>query len=117
MAKLDAEIRIALEVIPANRRTVIPSHDAFGYFAQAYGIRFISIAGLSSEAEPSAKDLAAIIDRAKKEHVARGFVAVRSRSQLVQQVAGETGARERRTLSTVAWGAVDAPAGARKGGG
>src|SRR3546814_125836 len=52
MAKLDAEIRIALEGIPANRRTVITSHDAFGYFAQAYGIRFISIAGLSSEAEP-----------------------------------------------------------------
>src|SRR3546814_14327035 len=67
MAKLDAEIRIALEGIPANRRTVITSHDAFGYFAQAYGIRFISIAGLSSEAEPSAKDLAAIIDRARSE--------------------------------------------------
>src|SRR3546814_13905499 len=92
MAKLDAEIRIALEVIPANRRTVITSHDAFGYFAQAYGIRFISIAGLSSEAEPSAKDLAAIIDRAKKEHVAGVFVEGSSSSKLVKQVARATGA-------------------------
>src|SRR3546814_18356741 len=69
MAKLDAEIRIALEGIPANRRPVITSNDAFGYFPQAYGIRFISFAGSSSEAEPSDKDLAAIIDRAQKDQI------------------------------------------------
>src|SRR3546814_3478691 len=71
----------------------------------------ISIAGLSSEAEPSAKDLAAIIDRAKKEHVAGVFVEGSSSSKLVKQVARETGASVGGTLYSDALGAGDAPAG------
>ncbi|MFW7343280.1 zinc ABC transporter substrate-binding protein [Pollutimonas sp. H1-120] len=110
MTKLDAEIRVALADIPANRRIVITSHDAFGYFAQAYGIRFISVAGLSSEAEPSAKDLAAIVDRAKKEHVAGVFIESGTSSRLVKQLARETGIRMGGTLYSDALASADAPA-------
>lgn len=110
MTKLDAEIRIALADIPANRRIVITSHDAFGYFAQAYGIRFISVAGLSSEAEPSAKDLAAIVDRARKEHVAGVFIESGTSSRLVKQLARETGIRMGGTLYSDALASADAPA-------
>lgn len=110
MTKLDAEIRVALADIPANRRIVITSHDAFGYFAQAYGIRFISVAGLSSEAEPSAKDLAAIVDRARKEHVAGVFIESGTSSRLVKQLARETGIRMGGTLYSDALASADAPA-------
>jgi zinc/manganese transport system substrate-binding protein len=110
MTKLDAEIRSALTDIPANRRVVITSHDAFGYFAQAYGIRFISVAGLSSEAEPSAKDMAAIVDRARREHVAGVFIESGTNSRLVKQLGRETGIRMGGTLYSDALAPADAPA-------
>jgi zinc/manganese transport system substrate-binding protein len=110
MTKLDAEIRSALTEIPASRRVVITSHDAFGYFAQAYGIRFISVAGLSSEAEPSAKDMAAIVDRARKEHVAGVFIESGTSSRLVKQLGRETGIRMGGTLYSDALAPADAPA-------
>lgn len=110
MSKLDAEIRSALADIPANRRVVITSHDAFGYFAQAYGIRFIAVAGLSSEAEPSASELAAIVDRARKEHVAGVFIESGTNSRLVKQLARETGIKMGGTLYSDALAPADAPA-------
>src|SRR3546814_7091495 len=53
MKKLDSEIKLALAEIPENKRKVVSSHDALGYFSQAYGVHFVSVAGLSSQAEPS----------------------------------------------------------------
>src|SRR4030081_808454 len=64
LAKLDAldrEVRDAMGQIPEARRKVISTHDAFGYFAAAYGIAFIAPQGVSTESEPSARDIAAII--------------------------------------------------------
>ena len=45
--------------IPQDRRKVISTHDAFGYFAAAYGIEFIAPLGVSTESEASARDIAA----------------------------------------------------------
>ena len=56
---LDAEVRAAIDAIPPDRRRIITSHDAFGYFATAYGVTFIAPQGVSTEAEASAKDVAA----------------------------------------------------------
>ena len=64
LAKLDAldrEVREAVAQIPQDRRKVISTHDAFGYFAAAYGIEFIAPLGVSTESEASARDIAAII--------------------------------------------------------
>src|ERR1700680_2165335 len=58
---LDREVREGVAKIPQNRRKVISTHDAFGYFAAAYGIEFIAPEGVSTESEPSARDIAAII--------------------------------------------------------
>ena len=58
---LDAEVRAASHKIPADRRSIITTHDAFGYFAAAYGMAFIAPQGVSTEAEVSAKDVAKII--------------------------------------------------------
>lgn len=98
MEKLDAEIKNALKDIPAERRTVITSHDAFGYFGRAYGIRFVSVAGFSSDAEPTARDVAAIIDMARKRHVAGIFIENVSNPALVKQIAKETKAKLGGTL-------------------
>ncbi len=58
---LDHEVRDAVGKIPPARRKVISTHDAFGYFAAAYGIAFIAPLGVSTESEPSARDIARII--------------------------------------------------------
>ncbi|MBV7485483.1 metal ABC transporter solute-binding protein, Zn/Mn family [Bordetella sp. BOR01] len=95
---LDAQVRKAFADIPAARRQVVTSHDAFGYFGDAYGVRFIAVAGMSTDAEPSAADMARIIEQVKREHVPAVFVENITSPALVQQVARETGARVGGTL-------------------
>lgn len=110
MKKLDAEIRQAFDAIPRNKRKVITSHDAFGYFAQDYGIQFLSVAGFSSQAEPSARDVAAIVDRAKKEGIAGVFIENTTNAKLVEQIARETKATVGGTLYSDALASPDQPA-------
>jgi zinc/manganese transport system substrate-binding protein len=110
MAKLDAEIKQAFTGIPEARRKVLTSHDAFGYFAQAYGIRFISVVGLSSQAEPSANEVAKIIDRARKEHVSGVFMENTTNSRLVTQIAREAGSKVGGSLYSDALAPPDQPA-------
>ncbi|MGY3406549.1 zinc/manganese transport system substrate-binding protein [Bradyrhizobium sp. GM5.1] len=52
---LDREVRAAVAKIPQERRKVISTHDAFGYFAAEYGVQFIAPLGVSTETEPSAR--------------------------------------------------------------
>ena len=111
MKKLDAEIKQTLNEIPQARRKVVTSHDAFGYFGQAYGVEFISAVGFSSDAEPSAKEMAAIIDQVKKEHVPAVFVERITSAKLIKQIAAETGAKVGGTLYSDALGKPDEPAG------
>ena len=76
LAKLDAldrEVREAIAKIPEGRRKVISTHDAFGYFAAAYGIEFIAPVGVSTESEPSARDIAGIITQIKIGENSGGF--------------------------------------------
>ena len=72
--KLDVAIRQTFAAIPAERRKVVTSHDAFGYFGDAYGVTFIAVAGVSTAAEPSAADVARIIEQVKRERVPAVFV-------------------------------------------
>jgi zinc/manganese transport system substrate-binding protein len=110
MKTLDTEIKQAIAAIPPDRRKVITSHDAFGYFEQAYGIEFISVAGLSSQAEPSAKEVAAIVDRAKKERVGGVFIENTTNAKLVTQIAKESGIKVGSTLYSDALSNADRPA-------
>ena len=57
----------------ANRRKVISTHDAFGYFATAYGVEFIAPVGVSTESEPSARDIAEIITQIRTGKNPGGF--------------------------------------------
>lgn len=110
MKTLDAEIKQGFAEIPLSKRKVITSHDAFGYFARAYGIQFISVVGLSSDAQPSAKDVAAIISLAKKEQISGVFIENTTNSKLAKQIARETGAKVIGTLYSDALAPADQPA-------
>jgi len=110
MKKLDTEIRSGFAEIPESRRKVISSHDAFGYFADAYGIKFIPVVGLSNDAEPSAREVAAIIKQVKKEKVSGVFVESTASPKIVHQIARETGAKIGGTLYSDALARPDEPA-------
>jgi len=90
---LDQEVRAAVSAIPADRRKVISTHDAFGYFQQAYGIEFIAPQGVSTEAEPSARDVARIITQVKKQKIPAVFLENITNARLMERIAQETGAR------------------------
>jgi zinc/manganese transport system substrate-binding protein len=101
LAKLDAlerEVRDVIAKVPADRRRVITSHNAFGYFQDAYGVNFTAPQGVSTEAEASAKDVAAIIAQIKKQKAAAVFLENVTDPRLVQQIAHETGAKVGGTL-------------------
>jgi len=90
---LDASIRAKLADIPAERRKILTSHDAFGYYSQAYGVQFLSPQGLSTETEASAAGVAKLIDQIKAEQVRVYFIENSNDPRLVQQIAQATGAR------------------------
>ena len=101
LAKLDAldtEVKEAIAKIPPERRKLITTHNAFGYLAEAYGISFIAPSGVSTEAEPSAHDIAEIIHQTKTEKIPAVFLENISDDRLIGRVAAETGARVGGTL-------------------
>jgi zinc/manganese transport system substrate-binding protein len=101
LAKLDAldrEVRDAVAQIPEARRKVISTHAAFGYFAAAYGVAFIAPQGVSTESEPSARDLAAIITQIKIGKIPAVFLENISDPRLMRRISAETGARIGGTL-------------------
>lgn len=98
LTALDAEIRAAIAALPPERRTIVTSHDAFGYFAAAYGLTFIAPQGMSTEAEASAKDVAALITQIREADIKAVFVENIADPRLLDQIASETGARIGGTL-------------------
>lgn len=111
LATLDKEIRSALAQIPPARRKVVTSHDAFGYFADAYGIAFLAPVGINTEAEASAADLAALIRQIRAEDIPAVFVENISDPRLLDQIRRETGAQPGGTLYSDALSPSDGPAG------
>ncbi|MFO1271174.1 MAG: metal ABC transporter substrate-binding protein [Rubrivivax sp.] len=89
MAALDAQVRRALGGVPAQRRRVITSHDAFGYFGAAYGVEFLAAQGRSTDSEPSAADVARLIEQIRAQRVGAVFVENISDPRLVQRIAKE----------------------------
>jgi zinc/manganese transport system substrate-binding protein len=77
---------------------VISTHDAFGYFAAAYGVEFIAPQGVSTESEVSARDIAAIITQIKASKIPAVFLENISDPRLMRRISAETGARIGGTL-------------------
>jgi zinc/manganese transport system substrate-binding protein len=114
IAKLDAldgEVRAAIAAIPQKNRRIITTHDAFGYFAKAYGMEFIAPLGVSTETEASARDVARIIQQVKAERVPAVFLENISDNRLMQMIANESGAKIGGRLYSDALSEPDGPAG------
>ena len=88
---LDASTKTKLSQLPAEKRTVVTAHDAFGYLADAYDMTFLAPVGIDTDAEPSAQELAVLIDQLKADGAAALFVENITSPALVQQIADETG--------------------------
>jgi zinc/manganese transport system substrate-binding protein len=95
---LEAEVRAAVAQIRPEHRKVISTHDAFGYFAASYGIDFIAPSGVSTEAEPSARDVAKIISQIKSTKIPAVFLENFGDPRLVSRIAAETGSKVGGTL-------------------
>ena len=96
--EVDREVREAVAKIPEARRKVISTHNAFGYFAAAYGVQFIAPLGVSTESEASARDIAAIITQIKTARIPAVFLENISDSRLIRRISAETGAKVGGTL-------------------
>jgi zinc/manganese transport system substrate-binding protein len=110
IAKEEAAVKEALGNLPPERRKIITTHDAFGYFGAACGIEVIAPEGVSTESEASAKDVAKIIRQIKAEHIPAVFIENVTDHRLLDQIARETGAKIGGTLYTDALSPPDGPA-------
>ena len=92
------EARASLGQLPQAQRTIVTSHDAFAYLGQAYGLKFIAPQGLSTEDEPSAAEVAALIRQIRADGVRAVFVENIRDPRLIEQIAAEGGAKVGGTL-------------------
>ncbi len=93
LSRLEREASARFAALPAQRRQVITGHDAFGYLAQAYGLRFIAPRGLSSDAEPSAGAIAQLVRQIRELGGATLLAETVGDPRLLQRIARESGAR------------------------
>jgi zinc/manganese transport system substrate-binding protein len=107
---LDGEIRAAIDKIPSARRQVVSTHDAFGYFSAAYGISFVAPQGVSTDTEPTAKDIAAIILLVRATRIPAVFLEKLGDPRLIGRIASETGAKVGGTLYSDSLSAADGEA-------
>ncbi|MGB6103851.1 MAG: zinc ABC transporter substrate-binding protein [Pusillimonas sp.] len=107
---LDADIKASVEQIPADKRTLITSHDAFAYLGQEYGLRFLAPQGLGTDSEASAGDVAALIRQIKAQKAAGLFLENISNPRLIEQIAKETGMKIGGKLYSDALSAENGPA-------
>jgi zinc/manganese transport system substrate-binding protein len=107
---LDKELKAEFAAIPQERRRVLTSHDAFQYFGKAYGIKFVAVQGISTEAEPTAEDLAKIVRQARDGHLSAIFLENMADPRLAETVAQESGVRMGGELYADALSEPDGPA-------
>lgn len=110
LRKLDAWAREAVGRLPVNQRSVITSHDAFGYMGAAYSIHFLAPVGFSTESEASASAVAELIDQIRHTRIRAVFLENSNDPRLVEQIASETGVRLGGTLYAESLSAADGPA-------
>ena len=106
----DDAVKGALAKLSKDRRKIITSHDAFGYFGAAYGLEVIAPEGVSTEGEASAQDVAKIIRQIKAEHIPAVFMENITDHRLLDQIARETDAKIGGELYTDALSGPDGPA-------
>lgn len=107
---LDDEIRAAWSAVPAARRVVVTTHEAFGYYGAAYGVRFLAAQGLSSASEPTPRAVAALVRQIRASGSSALFLERAGDPRLIERIARETGVRPGGTLYADALSGAGGPA-------
>lgn len=110
LATLDTWAESRFAEIPQAKRKVISTHDAFGYLAERYKLSFRAPRGLTTDAEPSAKGIAQLIDQIRAEKIRAVFVENITDRRMIDQLALEAGATVGGRLYSDALSATDGPA-------
>lgn len=92
LAALDAWVKKDIATVPIAKRRVITTHDAFGYFADAYTVTFLAPTGFSTDDEPSAKEMKHLIEQIKSGKTRALFLESLGNPNIIKQLAAETGA-------------------------
>jgi ABC-type Zn uptake system ZnuABC Zn-binding protein ZnuA len=93
LVALDTELKAKVATIPSDRRKLVTSHDAFPYFAKAFGFEIVGFAQPEPDKMPSAGELADLIDKVKAAKVPAIFSEAGVSPQLAETIAKETGAK------------------------
>lgn len=96
--RLEQDIRLMVSSLARPKIKVVTSHDAFGYFGEAYGFEFLAPLGMNTESEPSAREVALLIEQIRLHNIEAVFVENITDTRLLQQIARETGSRIGGTL-------------------
>ncbi|MFM8321381.1 MAG: metal ABC transporter substrate-binding protein, partial [Chloroflexota bacterium] len=109
---LDGELAAQLQKIPPERRLMVTNHESFGYFADRYGLRIVGalLPSVSSNAAPSAGELAALIEAIRSAGAPAIFLETGANPKLAEQLAEETGVKVVTGLYTHSLSAADGPA-------
>ena len=110
LTELDAWVRAGIAAVPEARRKVVTSHDAFGYFGAAYGVTFLAPQGVSTEAEPSAAQVANLIRQIRAEGITAVFLENMANPATLERLAREAGVTVRGRLYADALSEPSGPA-------
>ena len=110
LEQLDGWVRAQIATLPEAQRRIITTHDAFGYFGQAYGVTLLAAQGLSTEAEPTSRDVARLVRQIKQAKVRAVFLENMADPRLIRALARDAGAVVGGTLYADALSAADGPA-------
>jgi ABC-type Zn uptake system ZnuABC Zn-binding protein ZnuA len=93
LEELDKWINEQVAQIPPGRRVLVTNHEALGYFAERYGFKVVGtvIESFSTDASPSAQQMAALVDQIKSSGAPAIFLDASDNPALAQQIAAETG--------------------------
>ncbi|MFP5501728.1 MAG: metal ABC transporter substrate-binding protein, partial [Candidatus Sericytochromatia bacterium] len=111
LAELDKWVRQRVEEVPVARRKLVTSHDAFGYFGDAYGFTVVPVQGISTESEASTRDVVRVVEAVKEAGVPAIFVETPVNTKLIEQVARETNTRVGGALYSDSTGPLDSSGG------
>jgi ABC-type Zn uptake system ZnuABC Zn-binding protein ZnuA len=108
LTALKNDIAAKYAAIPAEKRKIVTFHDAFGYYVRAYGITIVGVAVEAPGQDPSAQEIAALIEAIRAAGVTSIFSEVQFPSKVLDQIAAETGAVVLEDLYSDALGAAPA---------
>src|SRR5262249_6535297 len=110
LAELDRWVRAEIDKVPPAQRRAITAHDSFRYFAAAYGVQFFAPRGFTTDSDPSARDVAALIRQVREQKIKALFVENMSNPGLIDQIARESDAVVGPRLYSDALSAPNGPA-------